>query len=160
MNSNSIQIRVVHLLNEYLLKIAQEYQLDYSELVSLCEEKVTCAKIFVAGKNKGNRCPKIPVANQLFCSAHAPKTGPGSATAKAADKINELKSTAVPQTPTVLKRTKKGLLHEDTEIIFNESFEVIGRLENGKIKCLTFTDADYCEKMGWQYDIENVEKDA
>jgi hypothetical protein len=73
--------------------------------------------------------------------------------------IIEWLNTAVPQKETVLKKRSKGLIHDETDIIFNDEFMVIGRVDGETIVKLSRFELELCENRGWKYDVDAVESE-
>jgi len=127
-----------------------------------------CLHKFISGKRKGENCENNAI-NCGYCGSHQSKANgllvnkdkkkEPKAMTKTQLQIIEWLNTAVPQTETILKKRSKGLLHEETEIIFNIDFTVIGKLNNGNIIKISETDVEMCEKNGWKYDLNAVESE-
>ena len=127
----------------------------------------------ISGKNKGNLCPSKALENG-YCGKHqnsasatigallnktSTKTTKGKGMSKTQLQIIEWLNTAVPQDVTALKKRSKGLLHEETDIVFDEDYKVIGKLNNNQIVKLSNFEVDVCEKQGWQYNTDMVESE-
>lgn len=134
--------------------------------------RTLCLYKLTRGKNAGQYC-KNKAVNSGYCGKHqsgltemissiAPKAKTPKqpkAMTKTQLQIIEWLNTAIPQEETVLKKRSKGLLHEETDIIFDENFTVIGRLNGkGEIVGLSDFEVDMCEKNGWRYDEKAVEE--
>lgn len=146
--------------------ISKEHGMDIAELQRLIVSgSKNCLYKFSRGKNKGEVCGKSALDNN-YCKAHqgfivklsSSLTGKTpivkntvSQTAKTKEQILEWLNTAVPQEVTKLYRHPLGLIHKETEIIFNDKFMAIGKLENGKLVNIESFEIEYCEKMGWKY---------
>jgi len=153
--------------------ISKEHGMDIAELQRLIVSgSKNCLYKFTRGKNKGEVCGKSALNNN-YCKAHqgfivklsasmsiTSKVSTSensivkntvSQTAKTKEQILEWLNTAVPQEITKLYRHSLGLIHKETEIIFNDKFMAIGKLENDKLVNLESFEIDYCEKMGWKY---------
>jgi len=148
--------------------ISKEHGMDIAELQRLIiSGSKNCLYKFSRGKNKGEVCGKSALDNN-YCKAHQGfivklnssintngKTpivkNTVSQTAKTKEQILEWLNTAVPQEVTKLYRHPLGLIHKETEIIFNDKFMAIGKLENEKLVKIESFEIDYCEKMGWKY---------
>jgi hypothetical protein len=72
-------------------------------------------------------------------------------------KVADLLNSIITQRKTKVKRHKLGLLEPQTNIMFNDSFHVIGVLRNNELQKLTIFDADKCELYGWIYSMDIVE---
>lgn len=178
---NAIKSQVDLNVKEFIYTIADHYNLDYKSLFAFletCEQtsaknaiKMTCMHKMLNGVNKGNFCQSNALENG-YCGKHQKSASSiiGTIVAKTANTNTKIKgmtktqmniiewlNTAVPQTESVLKRHSKGLHHEETDIIFNEEFQVIGKLENDKIVKLSNFEVEICEKRGWQYELDSVE---
>lgn len=132
------------------------------------KKSMTCMYKLSRGKNKGKLCPKKALDNG-FCGTHqqhasfeiqslTKKTGLGKPKpmSKTQLQIIEMLNTAVPQTETVLKRHPLGLHHEETDLMFDENFMVIGRVNGSKIVELSDFELNQCETNGWKYLEEAV----
>jgi hypothetical protein len=141
----------------------------------------TCLAVLKTGPNKGTKCNGKPI-KAGYCSKHqkcvsvtlstildkrAEKNqGPeniikkkqaNGALTKTQLNILSMLNTAVPHEPTILKRIPQGLINEETDIVFDENFFVIGLLNKGKITTLGKTQVEICEKNGWKYNFNIVE---
>ncbi len=178
---NSIHCRLDTLFRDFLQTIAEHFDLDFYELCTFVESvdlkggitsgSLTCMHKMIRGKNKGNLCPNKALDNG-YCGKHqnSASTIVGTIVRKTnTKKINgmtktqlqiiEWLNTAVPQEETVLKKKSKGLLHEETDIIFDDDHQVIGKLNNDRIVKLSHFEVELCEKRGWKYDTKAVEED-
>nr|QBK87191.1 MAG: hypothetical protein LCMAC201_00930 [Marseillevirus LCMAC201] len=176
---NSIHSRLDLLFRGFLHLIADHFKLDYEDLCSFVESvdlgtKLTCMHIMVSGKNKGKLCPSKALDNG-YCGKHQNSASitVGTIIKKITSSVNkgptktqlniiEWLNTAVPQDETVLKKRSKGLLHEETDIIFDDEYIVIGRLDGNKIIKLSHYEVELCENRGWRYDetaVEDPEED-
>lgn len=176
---NSIKLRLDGALKAFLKQIADHYGIDYDELLNFVENiddkgvsqsSGSCLYVITRGKNKGQRCPKKALDNG-YCGTHyghATNTANVLAAKKVVEKpkmtktqaqIIEWLNTATPKEETVLKKRSKGLLHEATDLIFNEDFMVIGRLNKDGINKLSHFEVELCEKHGWYYDETMIESE-
>lgn len=127
------------------------------------KNSMTCMYRLSRGKNKGKLCPKKALVNG-FCGTHQQHTnfeiqnltkksgvGKPKPMSKTQLQIIEMLNTAVPQAETVLKRHELGLHHEETDIMFDENFMVIGRLSGKNIVKLSDYELNLCETNGWKY---------
>lgn len=147
-----------------------EGEVNFNELKELLfyaytPPRQTCSYRITRGKNKGDYCKEKALSNE-YCKKH--QTQAAKAIAKIGMKVPEQKptisktrqqiidmlSTAVPQEEVILKRHELGLIHENTEIIFDEEFMVIGKLNINKLCKLNEYDVNECERRGWKYNIE------
>ena len=174
---DSIQSRLDTLFRGFLHLIADHYNLNFEELCKFVESvdlktgrviKIyTCLHKMIRGKNKGMLCTSKALENG-YCGKHQ-NSVPGSMRVLVKNKtikptktqlqIIEWLNTAVPQEETVLKKRSKGLLHEETDMIFDEDYMVIGRVNNGNIVELGHFEVEICEKRGWKYDTNAVEEE-
>ena len=176
---HSIKMRLDIILKNFLREIADHYKLDYDELLNFVDSiddkgvqqnMATCAYVISRGVNKGQHCPKKALDNG-YCGKHynqATTTANKLAAKKAVDKpkmtktqqqIIEWLNTATPKEETVLKKRSKGLVHEGTDLVFNEEFMVIGRLNKDGINKLSHFEVELCEKHGWCYDETMIESE-
>jgi len=180
---SSIHSRIDIVLKDFLQIIAEHFKLDFNDLCTFAEsvdlsgdtnKPLTCLHTMISGKNRGKLCPSKALDNG-YCGKHQnnlslvvgdilKKTNAKTNTrAKAMTKtqlqIIEWLNTAVPQDETVLKKKSKGLLHEETDLIFDDDYKVIGRLEENQIVKLTHLEVELCEKRGWKYDANAVEEE-
>nr|QBK87690.1 MAG: hypothetical protein LCMAC202_00260 [Marseillevirus LCMAC202] len=174
---DSIHCRLDTLFRGFLHLIAEHFKLNYEELCSFVESVdfgsksrvLTCMHLMSRGKNKGKLCPSKALDNG-YCGKHQNNASATVGTivkktskqtkgmTKTQLQIIEWLNTAVPQGETVLKKRSKGLLHEETDIIFNDEYLVIGRLNKNNIVKLSHFEVELCEKRGWQYDEQAVEE--
>jgi len=132
-----------------------------------------CMHKFTRGKNAGSFCTSN-ATNFGYCGRHQSSVTETMGTivnkgknlnkkpkamTKTQLQIIEWLNTAVPQTETVLKKRSKGLLHEETDIIFDQDFTVVGKLNNGNIVKISDYEVELCEKNGWVYDPDVVESE-
>ena len=179
----SIQNRLSTIFRGFLHNIANHYKLDFNELCTFVEttdftsattepQSRTCMHRMTRGINKGNLCSKKALENG-YCGRHQNSasitigniigkretknsTKPKKMT-KTQLQIIDWLNTAVPQEETVVKKRSKGLLHEETDIIFSDNFIALGRLEGSEIVKLTSFEVEICEKHGWKYDENAIE---
>jgi len=166
-----ISKEVQKVIEDFLYAISENYNISYEDLHQLSFDgtKVKndkCPYKLTRGKNKGNMCGAKTMDNG-YCGKHQNQLGgltngtkkPGKKVTKTELDIQTWLSAAVPKDEVVLKRCSKGLIHEDTEYIFNEDYIVIGvKSGKGMIK-LAHTDVEYCERHGWEYAESQVETD-
>lgn len=161
-------------LNNELYKIFTNFEAVLEECIknkSTEPTRTLCMYKLTRGKNAGQYCGSKAV-NCGYCGKHqsniTERIGlitPQKKTAKQPKQMTKTQAqiiewlnTAVPQEETVLKKRSKGLLHEETDIIFDKDFTVIGRLDGqGKIVRLSDFEVDLCERNGWRYDEKAVE---
>lgn len=176
---NSLHTRLDTLFKGFLRQIADNFDLDYQDLCDFSsnvnlggsgktQHQQNCMHRMASGKNKGKFCPKKALDNG-FCGAHQNRVSLAAGMPKRDAKpkgptktqlqIEEWLNTAVPQEETVLKKRSKGLLHEETDIIFDDEFIAIGRLESNKIVNLTHFDVEICEKNGWKFDPDAISEE-
>lgn len=175
----SIKLRLDITIKKFLKDIADHYDLDYDELLNFVDSiddtgvkhnMGTCPYVISRGINKGKLCEKKALDNG-YCGKHynqATTTANKLAFKKSPDKpkmtktqaqIIEWLNTATPKEETVLKKRSKGLVHEATDLVFNDDFMVIGRLNKGCINKLSHFEVEICEKHGWYYDETMIESD-
>lgn len=177
----SIKHRLDILFHNFLCTISDHYDIDYDELCTFVDtvnftsqnkdetKKNTCLHIMSSGKNKGKPCPSKALDNG-YCRKHQATAGvTGGTLSKKTVKTKEMTktqlqiidwlNTAVPNEETVLKRRSKGLLNEETDILFNDDHVVIGKLDDKKIEKLSAFEIEICEKHGWQYKDGIIESD-
>lgn len=172
-------------LNILISSLATAHNIDYNDLENFLKNKRTnvtnnnfsskCLHKMISGKNKGMECGKKTVQNG-YCSKHQgtflklqsggfkpvkkSSTGTGKIT-KTEQNIQEWLGTAVPSTETILTKCEHGLIHEGTELLFNDEFYVIGRLNKNKnknkINAISHYEVELCEKNGWRYLKDCVE---
>lgn len=167
MANNSTDFIIRDAIKKLLNKIATRYNIDYEELLdTLSKPPETCLHTFLSGKNRGTRCQKQPLDNG-FCGQHLntafrlenkrrikKESGPSAAQIKTMEEW----STALPREPTVLKPCKYGYIDEYTEILFNENYVVIGKMDHhGKKILLTGEDVKVCETHAWEYPLEIID---
>lgn len=170
MNFEIVEDTIRNQMLELLNFIAEEYDKDSAELHRLMITKdLYCLYKFSRGKNKGQVCGKKSLDNG-YCKAHQKHIVKIMATVsktmekkivekpaqlpKTKQQILEWLNTAVPQEITKLYRHELGLIHKETDIIFEcegEIFTAIGKADNGKLIDLDTFELDYCEKMGWRH---------
>ena len=172
---SDIHYRLDTIFKEFISTIADHFNIDYQDLATFCERKsFTCMYILRGGPNRGKCCPTKALENG-YCGKHqmsasvtvsslvkktkVTKVKPKALTKGQKDNIEWL-NTAVPKEVTELVRTPDGLLHEESDILFDESYMVIGKMNNGSIVKLSHFEIERCERMGWQYDPNNVEDDS
>ena len=156
-------------------KISEYYEIEYFKVESILDYIYTpdkkCRHRFISGKRKGEYCGDKTTSNG-YCKKHQkdilkfsvniintklfteqrPKT-----VSKTRQQIIEWLNTAVPQDETILKKRSKGLIHEESSLVFDSDFCVIGKLgEEGIIKISHF-EIELCEKRGWSYLESSVE---
>ena len=176
-----IQYRLDGIFKRFLEAIADQYSIDLDELCAFVnsidletgkevEKVMTCMHKITRGANRGQFCPVKAMSNG-YCGKHqgSASTAITRATKTVVEKkpkmtktqqqIIEWLNTATPKEETVLKKTSKGLIHEETELVFDEEYMVIGRLNNDKINKLAHFQVELCEKHGWYYDETMVESD-
>jgi len=74
-------------------------------------------------------------------------------------KIDELMNKVIIQKPVKLYRHELGLLEKESEFIFNNDFQVIGKLNGTELSKLTTYDANKCEMYGYVYSMSIVDKE-
>jgi hypothetical protein len=184
MNQQIIKQRVDLVIKNFVAQIADQYSIDYEDLIRFTKvdaptarKPPTCLYKRVRGANKGTFCPKTSIENG-YCADHqkqagasifgtmatpnataASNTASSKAPSKTQLKLLELLNTAVPQQETVLKKCSKGLIHEETEIIFNHQHLAIGKQAKTGLDKLNSFDIEICERYGWMYDEEAVIED-
>jgi hypothetical protein len=173
----SLESTVVKKLQTVLNRFSNELDIHIDELRYLepYREK-NCLHKMISGKRKGQKCEEKAFDNG-YCKKHQKSSiqqmatlGKGkqaSLTPKLEKKIPKTKqdimnwlATAIPQKTTVLKCHKFGLIHEETDIIFekrDEDYIAIGVAGSKKFELLTKLETDKCEFMGWRYDYDRVE---
>jgi len=168
-------------LNGFIFDISKNYNINYNDVCAFLNanditdnKNQKCQYIISKGINKGTNCPVKPSHNG-FCGKHQSTTTivmdnimnkqvsklvkkPLAMTKTQLDIIDWL-NTAVPQEETILKKCSKGLFNEDTEIIFNDNYLAIGKLNNNKIEKLSRFEVEICEKRGWKYDETTVDSE-
>lgn len=176
---DSIYQRIDTLFKNFLYGLSDKFNIDYNELCQFAEtidlgggvvnKTGTCMHKMISGKNKGKFCVRKALDNG-YCSTHQKsalvtvenllnKQKPKKGMTKTQIEIIEWLNTAVPQEETVLKKCSKGFHHEETDIIFNDTYCAIGRRDEDKIVKLTHFEVELCEKYGWHYDQEAVEEE-
>ena len=171
---SSLHTRLDSLFKGFLRDISRQYNIDYTDLcnftngvnMNTATESKGCMHRMASGKNKGKFCSKKALDNG-FCGSHQnravqtlAKVAKPKGPTKTQMQLTEWLNTAVPQETTVLKKRSKGLHHEETDIIFDDEYIAIGRLESGKIINLSLFDVEICEKNGWKYDPEAVDNES
>ena len=166
----AIQRNINIIVRDFLHSIADRHNLSFEDLIK-CQTHSTCLYKFSKGKNKGQSCPKKASENG-YCGTHlkhsvsniigthVKKTGGIKPMTKTQMQIIEWLNTAVPQDETVLKRRSKGLLHEETDMIFDTNYTVIGKLNGSEIVKLSRFEVEICDKRGWRYDSQIVDLDV
>ena len=173
------------LLYKLLTKISNIHNIDYEELIlfvndnnflmkSKTAEVGKCSVKIMSGKRKGELCNASALENGM-CKRHCKskiisdlnngKIGDqilsvGKKEPKVAQitktqqkKIDEL-NTAVKHDDVLIK-TDIGLLHTNTQFIFNENFRVLGKkCASGNIIELTSSDVEICDKNGWRIVVD------
>jgi hypothetical protein len=167
----SIKYRMNVLFCDFLGSIAQHYSINHNELIALVSTiniNRECLHIMTNGKNKGKQCPGKILDNN-FCKKHQRDAGIVAGLfdkvvktpeiTKTQKQILEWLETAIPNQETILKRHTIGLIDENTDIIFNDDYVVIGKLNNGTLGKLSDHDINICEKQGWQYSEDIIEQE-
>jgi hypothetical protein len=131
-----------------------------------------CKQIIASGKNKGKICGAKSSLGQ-YCKRHGKMaldmanlstlTGNIKVT-KTQTQMIELLNSSVPKKQTVLKKCSKGLFDEESEFVFDNDFNVIGKytcLDQNKRKLtkLNRVDIEKCEQQVWNYLNSAIEKD-
>lgn len=70
----------------------------------------------------------------------------------------ELLNSLIIQKKTKLYRTEHGLFEPQTELVFNESFEVIGKLKKNQVVQLNSIDTRKCDTFGYVYSNNVVQE--
>lgn len=176
---NSVRHSLDRHLFDILSAISEEYNIDMQQLEDIIKSSpinptaavssINCMHILTRGKNKGMQCSKKALENG-FCGTHqqhasfeiqglAKRVGVGKPKpmTKTQLQIIEMLSTAVPQQETVLKRQDIGLVHEETDIVFDENFMVIGRKNGTDITKLSKFELNLCETNGWKYSEDAID---
>ena len=178
---NSIKQRLDIVLIDLLDKISDKYSIRLDELIKLGEginfeeeiiaetnDKLICIHTMKSGKNKGKICGKKALENN-YCSKHQTdisgameriikNTNIEKKQIKQKETLDDLFNTAVAKDVTILRKHDLGLLHEDTDLIFDDNYTVIGKLNGNKIGKLSYEQVEICEKYAWAYDEDQIEK--
>jgi hypothetical protein len=149
-------------LQSFIYLLSEKSRINHTELKNYLTNKNQCLY-----KSRGKQCNSIGTING-YCSVHQlsinkhitmltskttaiknEKKAQSIKTAK--EKLDQLLNTAISQEKTILKRTSKGYYDSNSELLFNNDFIVIGRLEQNNIVKLVDDDIEKCEQMGWEY---------
>lgn len=173
--NETLNSRFTILLKNFIHTISKEFKIKNDDVLKIASvsEKVNtkiCMHRLTSGKNKGQNCKSKPM-NNGYCSKHQKsdvamkldsllqtktreKIPKITATRQ---KLLDLMETAVSQRETVLHRTKDGLLNKETDILFDETFMVIGKMNGDAIVKLSEFDLEICERHGWKYSKDCIE---
>jgi hypothetical protein len=162
------------LLNKIINEISKKYNIDNNELKNLiyndksCDNnQIKCIYKLTRGKNKGKTCNK-KISNGNFCIKHSNNllfnniNSIENVKQKKIDmQIEEWLNTAIQQQTTILKKYNEGYIEQLNDLYFNKEFVVIGKInKNREIYKLERNDINLCDKLGWKYDINNIEDES
>lgn len=133
-----------------------------------------CIQTISSGKNKGKICgAKASVGK--YCKRHSKSAidmanlstiteNPNKKVTKTQTQMIELLNSAIPKKQTVLKKCSKGLFDQDSEFVFDNDFNVIGKYtcpdpNKRKLTKLNRVDIEKCEQHVWNYLPSAVELD-
>lgn len=182
------EIDLESIIKEFSDNIAIRYSINKTELWNFLNGNIKsdssentesfngkCIQPISSGKNKGKICgAKASVGK--YCKRHSKiamdianlstitQDNSNKKVTKTQAQMIELLNSAVPKKQTVLKKCSKGLYDQDSEFVFDNDFNVIGKYtcpdpNKRKITKLNRVDIEKCEQHVWNYLSTAVENE-